>query len=965
MAQPTAREQELLELLNRFRLNPAQELSLLINSSDPDVNSAISYFNVNKTELANQWSTLVAAQPLAWSSAINDVAAVHNSLMISNDLQSHGLPGEASLGDRLNSAGYTSWTTYGENVYAFATSVFHAHAGFAVDWGNTPTGIQTPAGHRNNMMNNNFREVGLSITSENNSSTSVGPLVVTQDFGNRQALNNKGYILGVAYRDFDRDNFYDAGEGLRDVLINVTRLNGTSVFSQNLGTMDAGGYQTLLDPGKYLVRYFRNGSLIKSQTTTINATNASNVKIDLKIDVAPVPTSGKGKIVGTLFNDLNSNGVWDKWEPVQSGWKVFLDNNSNKQLDIGEVSVITDINGEYTFNNLAPGTYQVAEVLPPGWKQTLPNPSNPVGYETYKLDDGAANGSLSYSIGDMMVFNAFTAKSANEIINSISVALSSNGNPKAVYLYKDLNGNNTPDGNEKILELATNFTGSSGFGNIPITPTTVSGTFFVAALYQGNGSTNTWVPRDTDSPAGKSWVAVSNANSFNPSSFSAFSVTGNNWLLRANTSGASSQTITVKANQTISQVNFGNQDINNTTNPFIFVNDVLWAEGNSGSTNAAFTVTLSNVSSQVVTVNYATANKTASSTNDYISTSGILTFNPGEIEKIINVAVKGDTTSEADETFLLNLSNPTNSFIGDSQGVGIIISDDLPAISITDKLVVEGKDIKAALTVSLNAPYSQNVTVNYSTTPGTTTANSDYTPISGTLTFNAGETSKTLNLSILNDSINEVDEIVNVTLTSPTNAILSKATAKVTISDTLKASTTTILSADVENLTLTGTGAVNGTGNTGNNIIIGNSGNNSLSGLDGNDNLTGGLGKDSLTGGVGIDKFNYTNLADSLLNNFDLITDFNANTGNDLLLVSTAREGFSNAGVVASLDATGISSQLNNTNFGVNFAAQFTFGARTFVAINDSIAGFNAATDAIIEITGLTGAMNINNFTLV
>ena len=75
------------------------------------------------------------------------------------------------------------------------------------------------------------------------------------------------------------------------------------------------------------------------------------------------------------------------------------------------------------------------------------------------------------------------------------------------YLYKDLNGNNAPDSNEKILELATNLTGSSGFVNLPITPTMVSGTFFIAALYRGNGSSSTWISRDTDNPAGKSWLA--------------------------------------------------------------------------------------------------------------------------------------------------------------------------------------------------------------------------------------------------------------------------------------------------------------------------------------------------------------------------------------------------------------------------------------------------------------------------
>jgi len=94
-------------------------------------------------------------------------------------------------------------------------------------------------------------------------------------------------------------------------------------------------------------------------------------------------------------------------------------------------------------------------------------------------------------------------------------------------------------------------------------------------------------------------------------SFSAFAVSGNNWLLRANTPGTVPQIVTVAAGQTRSPINFGNQEINATNNPHIIINDVLVTEGNSSSTNAVFTVKLSKVSTQIVTVNYATANQTA------------------------------------------------------------------------------------------------------------------------------------------------------------------------------------------------------------------------------------------------------------------------------------------------------------------------------------------------------------------
>jgi hypothetical protein len=160
----------------------------------------------------------------------------------------------------------------------------------------------------------------------------------------------------------------------------------------------------------------------------------------------------------------------------------------------------------------------------------------------------------------------------------------------------------------------------------------------------------------------------------------------------------------------------------------------------------------------------------------------------------------------------------------------------------------------------------------------------------------------------------------------------------------------------------------NGDGSIGNPsslTLTGTSANDFLVGGANNDILTGGGGKDTLTGGLGADKFVYQNLTDSLLTNFDVITDFNATTGNDLFRVSTERAGFVDVGAVNTLDAAGMGAKLTAAAFGSNFAAQFSFGQKTFVAINDATAGFNTANDAIIEVTGLTGTLNVNHFVIV
>jgi hypothetical protein len=108
------------------------------------------------------------------------------------------------------------------------------------------------------------------------------------------------------------------------------------------------------------------------------------------------------------------------------------------------------------------------------------------------------------------------------------------------------------------------------------------------------------------------------------------------------------------------------------------IDDVSVPEGDAGTTDATFTVSLSAPSGQAVTVDFATVDDTATDPGDYASASGTLTFAPGETEKTVTVAVNGDTLVEPDESFFVNLSNATGgATIADDQGVGTIVNDDV------------------------------------------------------------------------------------------------------------------------------------------------------------------------------------------------------------------------------------------------------------------------------------------------
>jgi uncharacterized repeat protein (TIGR01451 family) len=226
--------------------------------------------------------------------------------------------------------------------------------------------------------------------------------------------------------------------------------------------------------------------------------------------------------------------------------------------------------------------------------------------------------------------------------------------------------------------------------------------------------------------------------------------------------------------------------------PTIAVDDVTVTEGNSGTTPATFTVSLSQQSGKTVTVAYATSDSTATQPSDYASASGTVTFNPGDTSKQVTVNVNGDTTVEPDEAFHLDLSSPTNATTSDALGVGTITNDDVvtppasPTLAIGDATVnPEGDSAtkNADFTVTLSSAAITTITVNYATSDGTASAPGDYTAGSGTLTFSPGDTSKTISVPVVGDTVPEPNETFNVDLSTPSGATIADGHGVGTIVD--------------------------------------------------------------------------------------------------------------------------------------------------------------------------------------
>jgi hypothetical protein len=219
------------------------------------------------------------------------------------------------------------------------------------------------------------------------------------------------------------------------------------------------------------------------------------------------------------------------------------------------------------------------------------------------------------------------------------------------------------------------------------------------------------------------------------------------------------------------------------TPPVVSIADLSRVEGNFGTSQAQFLVSLSSAAAVPVSVNYATSNGTASSPGDFTAASGVLTIPALTTSAQVNVNVVGDLQVEPDETFTVTLSNPVNSSLGRAQATGTIVNDDVPLLNFSSTFYdADETSRQVVLTVRRIGDASAPASVNYTTSDGTASETSDYTLTLGTLRFAAGEAEKQLTVLINDDAFVEPDETFIVSLSSPSGGSLgTPATAFVTL----------------------------------------------------------------------------------------------------------------------------------------------------------------------------------------
>ena len=237
------------------------------------------------------------------------------------------------------------------------------------------------------------------------------------------------------------------------------------------------------------------------------------------------------------------------------------------------------------------------------------------------------------------------------------------------------------------------------------------------------------------------------------------------------------------ATTTLAAVTLGSGVAAHAAPPELKVSDVTVTEGNSGTSFATFTINYAGPGASGVTVDYATADETATAGTDYVATSGTAILPSGGCKcTTVSVTINGDTAPELNETFEVNLSNPVGKTITDGQGIGTITNDDQPHATIDDPSVSENGGT-LTFTVTLDQSSPTDAVMTYSAAAGTATDGSDYTGVSGTLTIVGGQTQGTIDVPILDDSLYEGNEDLLMNLVAVSGVVVDDPQGDGTITD--------------------------------------------------------------------------------------------------------------------------------------------------------------------------------------
>jgi hypothetical protein len=348
---PDGNEQQMLWLLNRARSDPAQEGAWLATVTDPDIAAARTYWGVNLTALQNDFAAIPVKPPAAFDVRLYNAAKAHSDYLISIDSQTHD--GQFT---RIDAAGF-EYTSAAGIVFSYSENALYGHAGFNIDWGPGPNGMQDPPGHRNAIMSvsGNYTNVGYAVVAESNPATDVGPLVISGDlcYADQSFPNHYNrFLVGTVWVDSNGNDQYDPGEGIGGVTVNPDLGTYYAV------TANGGGYAIpITTAGTYVVTF--SGSSITAPVTRTATVGSTSLLLDLKYagdNTVPEANTASATSVGSssaiLHGTVIPNGSGTTYY-FQYGTSTAYGSQSTSRttgIDLSVAETVTGLSDNTTYH---------------------------------------------------------------------------------------------------------------------------------------------------------------------------------------------------------------------------------------------------------------------------------------------------------------------------------------------------------------------------------------------------------------------------------------------------------------------------------------------------------------------------------------------------------------------------------------------------------------------------------------
>ncbi len=582
--------------------------------------------------------------------------------------------------------------------------------------------------------------------------------------------------------------------------IEVTLSNPSNA---DLGTNTVHTYTINDNDGEPTVAFDANSSNASESTTAVNLpvslSTASGKTITVDYDVTGGSATGSGTdytfASGTLtFNPLDTSEniaitvVNDILDEVNETIQVTLSSPSNATLGTNTVHTYTindnDSAPSVAFNAISSNASESTTIV------NLPVSLSAVSGKTvtvqYNVTGGNAtgsgtdftltSGSLTFVAGDTSENVTITVNNdaLDESNETIEVTLSSPSNAtlgsNTIHTYTLNDDDSQPT--VAFDAISSNASESITGVNLPVSLSAASGKT-VTVQYSVTGGSATG--------SGTDFTLASGTLTFNPLDTTVnIAITANNDAL-----DESNETIEVTlsspSNATLGTNTVHTYTINDDDGAPTVAFDATTSNASESTTGVNLPVSLSVASGKTVTVQYTVTGGNASgSGTDFILVNGTLTFNPLDSSENIVFTVINDALDEIDETIQVTLSSPSNATLGTNTIHTYTINDDDGAPTVDfDATSSNGSEVLTSvnLAVSLSTASGNTVTVQYAVSGGTATANgTDYSLSSGTLTFTPGDTSENVAITVSNDALDENNETIEVTLSSPSNATLGSNT---------------------------------------------------------------------------------------------------------------------------------------------------------------------------------------------